>query len=192
MRDWVDGYNQVFQQGGRKVPYYDFGDAQACYPYNHPKVGANGELEAKCDNGWRADDVWYKSAGAPPAWALPQIYFGSPTNAGQWQKLSLYAVAQHRYRIFFAGVTAQHTACTERKNDGHDEEGCYHNRKPSNGTFTNTPEEAWQQLHYKLNNNDPAFHGSQGDPNCKSANQGCHRTEQLMLDYATDFSWSLR
>lgn len=193
-RDWIAGYTEVYNSSSSpRVPYYDFGDAAGCYPYN----GGSGWY---CNNGWTSEDVWWKTYGAPPALPVPEIYFTvnnlTPRIAGVWQKLSLYSVLNHRYKIGFQGVMTQYDACggyTTRRL----EPDCYNNRNPNTGVFTNSPNEGWDQLMYKLNNNDPAYHGEDRSqdwctqPQPPPAHQ-CHRTDRSNIRYSTDISNSLR
>ncbi len=185
MRDWIAGYNSV---SGRR-PYYDFGDAAGCYPYN----GGSGW---NCANGWTSEDVWFKTYGAAPAQSVPEIYFTTNNNVprigGQWQKLSLYAWINHGHTtIGFMGTMAQYDACGgygQRSND----RSCWNNGNPATGIFTNRPIDAIGQLLYKLNNNDPAYHGDQNPPSPCTSPPDCHRTNRSYIRWSTDISKGLR
>jgi hypothetical protein len=119
-RAWVDGYGSIDVR-----PTYDYGDAAGCPPYG------------SCDNGWRQEDVWYVSWGAPPAWPLPEIYTTNGSMAAEWYRLSLYGYTQHGSRMNISGSLTQYQACID--NGG----GC-------SGT-NNTPSQGWSQLYNKLN-----------------------------------------
>ena len=82
--------------------YLNFGDAAGC-----PPAGS-------CDNGWSYADIWYVSSGNGPARPLPQIYNEYGTQAKQWERLDLWAVANRGARMDFRGAMAQHQACADR------------------------------------------------------------------------------
>ncbi|MCA1833293.1 MAG: hypothetical protein ABR548_00615 [Actinomycetota bacterium] len=119
-RTWVDGYGSIDVR-----PAYDYGDAAGCPPYG------------SCNNGWRQEDVWYVSWGAPPAWPLPEIYTTNASMASEWYRMSLYGYSAHGYRMNIGGAMTQYQACL-------DVGGC------STGT-NNTPSAGWSQLYGKLN-----------------------------------------
>lgn len=119
-RAWANGYGSIDTRA-----YYDFGDAAGCPPYG------------SCNNGWRQEDVWYVSWGQPAAWPLPEIYTTNGSMASQWYRMSLYAYANHSYRMNISGEMTQYGACM-------DVGGC------TNGT-DNQPYQGWTQLYNKLN-----------------------------------------
>ena len=119
-RAWVDGYAAT----ANVPPYLNIGSADGC-----PPAGS-------CNNGWTSADVYYVSWGNPEAWAAPEIYYnrppGTPINAQQWQKLSLYGYVHYSGTtgaILFEGPLDQHTL----------------------KTTSNTSSEAWNQLWTQLN-----------------------------------------
>lgn len=78
-RRWVAGFSQV-----PNTYYVNFGNCAGCgYPNTKPA-------------GWEFDDLWYVSAGATPAYVLPEIYGTSGTDASphadQWYSIGLYTM----------------------------------------------------------------------------------------------------
>ena len=63
---------------------------------------------------WVAEDIYYVSWGAQPAYPLPEIYIypppGNPIQAKQWYWLSKYSIANHGSRFAFAGSFTEHAA----------------------------------------------------------------------------------
>lgn len=150
---WYQGYASRAQH-----TIYNYGDAQGCYP-----VPSNpGDY---CNRDWYQDDVWYVSKGAPYARAIPQIYYGKPTNtydinAKQWQQISL-----HGY-VYQQGATLNFWAELTQFNDcGYCDNGS-----------GNTPQEGWTQLQDMLFNNDPTYGH---DPSC-TAPPTCHKTDAVI------------
>ena len=101
-RGWAEGY-----AGVTSTPYYDYGDCEGC-PTGGTVLGIPGWT---INNGWTQEDVWYVSYGVPAAYPLPEIYLTSGVNAAQWQRLSLYAFANHGGPIYFLGALTQFQAC---------------------------------------------------------------------------------
>jgi hypothetical protein len=119
-RRWVAGYGSVAQH-----PYFDFGDAAGCPP------------RGNCVGGWRVEDVWYVSWGAPWALPLPEIYAPNGSSAREWQRLSLYSKLHHGRAMTIAGVMSQHAACRQSADP------CW--------GMNNWPGHAWRLLHRALN-----------------------------------------
>jgi len=84
---------------------------------------------------WTQDHVWYVSWGAPPAYAVPEIYRNDGYLARQWAAVSQYGSLYQTSRIVFSGVMTQWGACQQRA--GSD---------PTCETLDNTPEEGWYQM----------------------------------------------
>lgn len=113
-RAWVDGYTSAYQ--GESY-FYNYGDAAGCPPYG------------SCDNGWRQEDVWYVSWGAPPAYPVPEIY--NNATAQEWYRISLYGYTNHGQAVQILGTLTQWAA--------------------AGYCCTNTPEQGWQQMMNALN-----------------------------------------
>ena len=102
---WSSAYGASYTQ-----PYYDFGAAECQYPYD----GSN----RACSNYWLTSDRYQVAWGQPAAWAIPEIYTNSGSNASEWLAISKwganYGSAGH---ITFRAALAQHEACVERPGD---------------------------------------------------------------------------
>ena len=118
-RRWIRGY-----ASRTRMPYYDFGGAAGCPPYDN------------CLGDWTMEDVWYVAWGSGLGIPLPEVYAESGINARQWYELSLYAYRHHRERMRIAGVMSQAGACK-----GHT--GC--------AGLRNSPGRAYAQLYRALN-----------------------------------------
>ena len=59
---------------------YDYGDAAGC------RWSGTTATAGNCNNGWRQSDVYHVGWGAPPAYAVPEIYATNGVNAQQWQQ----------------------------------------------------------------------------------------------------------
>lgn len=123
-KDWVNGYDSADQYA-----LYDFGDAAGCT--------STSSGNQNCNNGWKSEDVWFISWGAPPAYPLPQIYNTLGTQAKQWYRLSRYSFDYHGGRMGIVGALTQWQACQQRG-------GC--------SGVDNTPATGWTQLWTQLNN----------------------------------------
>lgn len=150
-RAWVDGFDSVC------CPIlYNYGDAAGCRWDGKP---AGNECGTQAFPGWTAEDVWWISWGAPPAYPLPQIYRNDAVQAKQWYGLSLYANNVHGFRMGFRGSLTQRQACNEV--------GC-----PA--LLDNTPAQGWKQLWDALN---CVFFPRNPCPTAQG------------LTYSTDISW---
>jgi hypothetical protein len=141
-RDWITGYEKV-----NAYPLIHFGDAAGCPYDDNPDWTCGGE--------WTPEDVWYVSWGASASIPLPLIYLTNGVHAQQWAYLSRYGVAEHGSRMDFTGVFTQSQACAQWTCNGTD----------------NTPEEAYLQLFYELNE---------------------YPTTAQDLNWSTDIRWILR
>jgi hypothetical protein len=79
---WESGYEQTHGTNGVPYPYVDYGSLDGCPPYG----GCSG-------NGWSQSVYWHLSWGAPPAYPLPEIYYGTQTN--EWVSLSQWGYNNH-------------------------------------------------------------------------------------------------
>jgi hypothetical protein len=118
-RRWIRGYSTR-----TRMPYYDYGGAAGCPPYDN------------CLGDWTMEDVWYVSWGSGLGIPLPEVYAESGVNARQWYQLSLYAYRNHGEPMQIAGVMSQTGACR-----GHT--GC--------AGLRNSPDRAFAQLYRALN-----------------------------------------
>jgi hypothetical protein len=118
-RAWGTAYSNA---GGRQ-PYYDYGAASGC-----PPAGS-------CNNGWAQADEYDLAWGFSAAFAAPEIYATSGTNATQWQQISLWGVTHSRSKIAFTASVTQSNACATRSCPG----------------TNNTPLQGWTQLTNALN-----------------------------------------
>jgi hypothetical protein len=73
--------------------FYDYGslDGGPCNPPN-------------CHQDWTTENQYYKAYGAPHNLPLPEIYFRAM--AGQWARLSRWAVDNNRPPIYYPGITS--------------------------------------------------------------------------------------
>ena len=152
-RAWVDGFASVC------CPFfYNYGDAAGCR-YDGRQAGT------ECGTGsfpaWTADDVWYISYGAAPAYPVPQIYRTDGVMAKQWYGLSLYAKNAHGVAMWFMGSLTQYTACRQV--------GC-------DASTANSPSQGWTQLWNAIN--------------CKYFTTVWCSTAQSDLTFSTDMSWT--
>jgi hypothetical protein len=151
-RAWVDGFASVC------CPlFYNYGDAAGCRADGRQ---AGDECGTGSFPSWTANDVWYISYGAPPAYPVPQIYRTDGVMAKQWYGLSLYARNVHGVAMWLLGSLTQSTACKQV--------GC-------DASTANTPSQGWTQLWYALN--------------CRYFTTTTCPTAQD-VDYSTDMSWT--
>ena len=123
-RAWVDGYDSV---NSRLL--YNLGSADGC-----PQAG-DGQVDGRCNNGWRQSDLVYVSWIAQPALPLPQTYTNNAAQAKQWRFIKLHGVVALARTMTFQGSLTQWNACREV--------GC--------GTDTdNTPAQGYDQLAAQL------------------------------------------
>ncbi len=163
---WIQGWNANAQH-----VFHDFGDAAGCYPYNPP--GYIDQCRGSI-NTWTRENIWYKSTGSGSR-AIPEIFYDG--NQGQWQKVSLYSYVNHGGQLInFWGALTQENACSTNG--------------PCPGTLT--PSQGWTNLIYKLNNNDPAYHGDANPPSSCIAPPACHRTNRPELRWSADMSYIFR
>ena len=118
VRNWISGYSG----GSGYQSLVDFGDAAGCQ-YSIVPVATT-----PCNNGWKADHVWFKSWGATPSFSLPEIYTTNGHQALQWANLAKFSANVHS-KMFFKGTMTTYA------------------QDPS----TNTPSAGWGQLDYLLN-----------------------------------------
>jgi hypothetical protein len=118
-RRWIRGYATR-----TRMPYYDFGGAAGCPPYND------------CLGNWTVEDVWYVAWGSGLGIPLPEVYAESGISARQWYHLSLYGYRHHHEPMRIAGVMTQVGACK-----GHT--GC--------AGLRNSPDRGFAQLYRALN-----------------------------------------
>mgnify|MGYP001259204513 CR=1 FL=1 len=126
-RAWLAGFEKVT---GNLMLH--FGDAAGCPYEDEPHWSCGTSTFPQ----WTVEDVWFISYGSPSALPLPLIYLTTGVHAKQWAYLSQYSVQQHGYRMDFTGVFTQWSACQQFGN-------C--------AFIDNTPEQAYQQLSYELN-----------------------------------------
>jgi hypothetical protein len=127
-RNWVNGYDSA-----NNWRMFNYGDAAGC-PTDH--IPSSTECGTAAHPEWGAEDVWYVSWGAPPAWPVPEIYTTSGSQARQWKYLSLYGYTRHGSSMYFVASLTQYYACLQVG-------GC-------SGT-NNTPAQGWSQLWDQLN-----------------------------------------
>jgi hypothetical protein len=121
-RRWIDQYSTL-----NHWAIYNFGDAAGCI------TSGTVQTAAQCGSSpWYQNDLYYVGWGAPPAWAVPEIYLENGVQAKQWQQISKWATLNGKTRIQFAGSLTQHGACSQ---PGHN----------CTGT-NNTAAEGWTQL----------------------------------------------
>lgn len=131
---WIEGFTT---QATHNEIYFNFGACVGCP--TSPIPSWTYTCSAK-PQPWNQDKIWYVSWGAPPAFAVPEIYSNNSTLAKQWQAVSKFgALYKGTYgRIDFSGPMTQWQACQTRP-----ENECL--------TLDNTPEEGWQQLYTEIN-----------------------------------------
>lgn len=124
VRSWV----QAFDDYNGFISYYNYGSADGCPQSSIPQsndCGAAGHPNVD------ANDIWYWSWGASPAFPLPEIYTRSGSQANQWKYLSLFGVVRKGgSRMDFVAPMTQSGACASQSCAGTD----------------NTPEQGWMQL----------------------------------------------
>lgn len=126
-KDWVKGYDTV-----NSYSLYNYGSADGCYHTN----ASTGSINYSCNNGWKYEDMYYVTWGAPPAVPLPQIYDNNGIMAEQWQNINKYAVVSHNAYMDFTGSLTQYGACQQN--------GC-------SSSLDNTPSQGWTQFYNELN-----------------------------------------
>ncbi len=140
-RNWVNGYGSA-----NNYRMFNYGDAAGC-PTDH--IPSSTECGTAAHPEWGAEDVWYVSWGALPAWPVPEIYTTSGSQAKQWKYLSLYGYTHHGSSMNFVASLTQYYACLQVG-------GC-------SGT-NNTPAQGWSQLWDQLNSDsrsaDTSFHST--------------------------------
>jgi hypothetical protein len=98
-RAWLSGY-----LGATSARFVFNGSADGC-----SWTAINGT----CNNGWRATDLYWISAGAAPTRiiSLPQIY--NSTMAVQWGYISRTGAASGSAKVNFGGPLTEYTACSQ-------------------------------------------------------------------------------
>ncbi len=125
-RGWVNEFNNKAVDSSI---YFNYGACVGC----PTSVDLSWYYTAQMP--WTQDHVWYVSWGAPPAYAVPEIYRNDGYLARQWAAVSQYGSLYQTSRIVFSGVMTQWGACQQRA--GSD---------PTCETLDNTPEEGWYQM----------------------------------------------
>lgn len=119
---WIDAFDTNDTTG-----YDNYGDAAGC------RTSGTTRTAAVCTGDWGQDDVYYGSYGAPPAWAVPEIYRTDAVQAKQWQQVSKWATLNSKPKISFTGSLTQQEACAQTP-------GC------SGSNLDNSPSAGWTQL----------------------------------------------
>jgi len=98
-RAWLSGY---------------LGATSARFVFNGSADGCSWtSINGTCNNGWRATDLYWISAGAAPTRiiSLPQIY--NSTMAVQWGYISRTGAASGSAKVNFGGPLTEYTACSQ-------------------------------------------------------------------------------
>lgn len=122
---WINGFRSV----NRSIPIYDFGSADGC-PF--AKKGAKHFRAGICAKHWTLEQLWSILHGENGMIPIPEIYLKAI--AHQWFNLSLYSIEKHHTRLPIEGILTQWRATNFSR-------------------YTNSPDQANEQLNALLNSN---------------------------------------